>query len=197
MTPDTTDDAAHDTAPVVPGASGPFYVVTITDAARLTGASVRTVQRRLDNGGYEAIERAGKRWVKLPASEINADISEKELASLAIEADTVSGDAPGDTLNAPHSTLARVVPHAATGDSAAIVAAIVAQTVREIEAQRSPSAADVAVKLLLTLPECQALTGLSRAVLRDAIESGDLKSKQIGRAWRVKRADLEAFIETL
>jgi excisionase family DNA binding protein len=41
------------------------------------------------------------------------------------------------------------------------------------------------------------LTGLSRATLRDAIEAGDLKAKMIGKAWRVKRGDLEAFVESL
>lgn len=52
-------------------------------------------------------------------------------------------------------------------------------------------------KLLLTLAEAQALTGLSRAVLREAVEAGTLKAKQIGRSWRVKRGDLESYVETL
>ena len=55
----------------------------------------------------------------------------------------------------------------------------------------------IADKLLLTLSEAQALTGLSRQVLRDAIESGELKARQIGRAFRLKRADLEKYIEGL
>jgi len=50
---------------------------------------------------------------------------------------------------------------------------------------------------LLTLAEAQALTGLSRQTLRDAIESGELKSRQIGRAFRVKRGDLEKYIAGL
>jgi len=48
----------------------------------------------------------------------------------------------------------------------------------------------IADKLLLTLPEAQALTGLSREMLRDAITSNKLKAKVIGKGWRIKRSDL-------
>jgi excisionase family DNA binding protein len=63
------------------------------------------------------------------------------------------------------------------------------------EAQRP--IVDIADKLLLTLAEAQAMTGLSRSTLRAAIDAGELKAKQIGRAFRVKRADLEKFIGKL
>lgn len=55
----------------------------------------------------------------------------------------------------------------------------------------------VGAKLLLTLPECRALTGLSRSVLRAAIQSRALPARQIGRAWRVKRDDLERWVQAL
>ncbi len=55
----------------------------------------------------------------------------------------------------------------------------------------------IADKLLLTLPEAQLLTGLSKEFLRDAINDGTLKAKLIGRSWRVKRADLEQYIADL
>lgn len=52
-------------------------------------------------------------------------------------------------------------------------------------------------KLLLTLKEVQALTGLSRETLREAIASHQLKAQIIGKAWRIKRKDLEEYIENL
>jgi len=55
----------------------------------------------------------------------------------------------------------------------------------------------IADKLLLTIAEAQALTGLSREVLKNAIASGDLKAKQIGKSWRVKRSDLKEYIDKL
>jgi excisionase family DNA binding protein len=55
----------------------------------------------------------------------------------------------------------------------------------------------VADKLLLTLEDCQHMTGLSRDYLRKAIADGTLTAKQIGRGWKVKRSDLDAYIARL
>lgn len=52
-------------------------------------------------------------------------------------------------------------------------------------------------KLLLTLKEVQALTGLSEKILREAIKSGELKAKIMGKSWRIKRFDLENYIDSL
>jgi excisionase family DNA binding protein len=56
---------------------------------------------------------------------------------------------------------------------------------------------EASLKILLKLDECSALTGLSRAVLREAIDAGQLKAQQIGRAWRIKRTDLDSYIAEL
>ncbi len=55
----------------------------------------------------------------------------------------------------------------------------------------------VADKLLLTMAEAQALTGLSREFLKDAISSGELKAKLIGKGWRIKRGDLDEYVDKL
>jgi hypothetical protein len=52
-------------------------------------------------------------------------------------------------------------------------------------------------KILLNLNDCRLLTGLSDANLRNAIKSDKLKAKIIGRGWKVKRQDLDKFIENL
>lgn len=52
-------------------------------------------------------------------------------------------------------------------------------------------------KLLLTLKEVQALTGLSEKILRQAIKDEQLKAKIIGKSWRIKRFDLENYIDSL
>jgi excisionase family DNA binding protein len=59
------------------------------------------------------------------------------------------------------------------------------------------SAVRVADKLLLTLPEVQALTGLSRGILKEAIKTGELKAKIIGKSYRCKRGDVENFISKI
>jgi len=59
------------------------------------------------------------------------------------------------------------------------------------------SVADIAHKLMLSLPEAATLSGLSRNHLREAIRNGELKSRKMGRGWRIKRADLESYVEGL
>ena len=52
-------------------------------------------------------------------------------------------------------------------------------------------------KLLLTLNEAQLVTGLSRDTLMEAIDNGELPSKIIGKARRIKTQDLERYIANL
>ncbi|MGI8654367.1 MAG: ankyrin repeat domain-containing protein [Pyrinomonadaceae bacterium] len=59
------------------------------------------------------------------------------------------------------------------------------------------SIADIAHKIMLTLPEAAALAGLSRTHLQRAVRKGSLKAKKPGRGWRIKRADLDAYINEL
>lgn len=55
----------------------------------------------------------------------------------------------------------------------------------------------VADKLTLSLVEASQLSGLSRGHLRQAIEAKKLRARIIGRGWRVKREDLEAYVKKL
>jgi hypothetical protein len=55
----------------------------------------------------------------------------------------------------------------------------------------------VSEKLLLSINDCRLLTGLSDAKLRNAVKNGTLKAKIIGRAYKVKRQDLNDFIINL
>ena len=52
-------------------------------------------------------------------------------------------------------------------------------------------------KVLLTIPEAQALTGLSREILKEAIDAGNLPAKIMGKAYRIKRKDIEIYIDKL
>jgi hypothetical protein len=52
-------------------------------------------------------------------------------------------------------------------------------------------------KLLLNVNDCRLLTGLSDASLRDAIRSGELKGQILGRGYKIKRVDLDRYIENL
>lgn len=62
---------------------------------------------------------------------------------------------------------------------------------------RHVSVADLAHKLTLSLPEAAALSGLSRRQLREAMVVHRLEAMKTGRGWRIKRADLEAYVASL
>jgi excisionase family DNA binding protein len=64
-------------------------------------------------------------------------------------------------------------------------------------ASEDVAVANIAQKLMLTLPEASILSNLSRAHLRQAIHCGKLKGKIIGRGWRIKRADLDIYVRAL
>ncbi len=52
-------------------------------------------------------------------------------------------------------------------------------------------------KMTLNLVEAAQVSGLSRNHLREAIHAGKLKAKIIGRGWKVKRTDLDAYVRKL
>jgi hypothetical protein len=93
-------------------------------------------------------------------------------------------------LESPDTSLATRSP------DARLFAAQLVEAMTNREEARSASVR-VSEKLLLNLNDCRLLTGLSDANLRDTIKSGKLKAKIIGRGWKVKRQDLDKFINDL
>jgi excisionase family DNA binding protein len=110
------------------------------------------------------------------------------------------------TLESPDTSLATTTPDARLF-VAQLVEAITTREQANIEAIRGllsgnseePRNASVRVseKILLNLSDCRLLTGLSEGTLRDAIKSGELRAKIIGRGWKVKRQDLDDFVKNL
>ncbi len=93
-------------------------------------------------------------------------------------------------LESPDTALATKSP-----DARLFVASLVeAMATRE---ETRTASVRVSEKLLLNLADCRLLTGLSDANLRDAIKVGKLKARIIGRGYKVKRTDLDAYIKKL
>lgn len=196
--PDATHDSTSDSAPE------PAYVVTITEAARLTTWSVRTIQRKLDKKPepeLQAVTMAGKRCVVLPvalvapgvkidtAQILAHDTTGDRSATLDSTSLKTSRDTTGDT---EHDTAA-IVPVRGGGVE---VLAMFAQAIADSIESRT-SVQETAAKLVLSLDECRTLTGFSQGTLKAAISAGELKAQKIGRGWKVKRSDLERFVEGL
>jgi excisionase family DNA binding protein len=93
-------------------------------------------------------------------------------------------------LDSPDTAIATKTP-----DARFIVASLV-EAMTSREESRSASVR-VSEKLLLAVNDCRLLTGLSEQSLREAIHAGKLKAKIIGRGYKIKRQDLDEFINEL
>lgn len=199
MTPDATRASEHVAEHVqTPDAEAqPKYLLTITDAARALGVSVRTVQRRLDAEEYEAATLAGKRCVRLSASDFPDGVPDDVM--LDATGDSVDRTALKATRDATHDSTALVPLREVGGGQMQVLAALLDAVAEELarrhaDEQKKPTAQESAAKLLLNLEEAQVLTGLSRAHLRAAIQSGELQARRLGRGWKVRRTDLEKYL---
>lgn len=96
----------------------------------------------------------------------------------------------------PMSQLSQFSPSAAAG----VLMQLIETASNKAQNNNLPRRIDpreAAAKLLLTLPEAQALTGLGRSTLRAAIDAGELKAAKVGRGFKIKREELERWIKKL
>jgi excisionase family DNA binding protein len=172
-------------------------------AAELLGVSEKTVSRYVASGRLSGQYIRGK-----TGQQLDFDAADVERLKAELAAPTATIPKTGQPEAGQDSTaLARLVPHGTQTDltpfggsfSAELdkaAAARYAAVLDAIEAHRKPYA-PLADKFLLTVAECAALTGLSRAMLRAAIADDDLQASRIGRSLYVKRSELERFVESL
>lgn len=159
-------------------------------AAEFLGISVRTLQRltaaakvavkytRTDHGDQAEYDRGELERFKL----------RQPMTSYVRPA--VTGDTPVTPGGAETTALAPVQPNYVEHLAAALDA---------LKNALRPAAPPVALseKLMLTLAEAAALSGLSRRILLAAIKAKKLKAQILGRGWKIKRADLEAWVQKL
>jgi excisionase family DNA binding protein len=155
------------------------------EAAQELGISVRSLQRAVKRG---ALKVKYKRGV---SGKHEAVFDPEQVASCKeeMEREIVPEPAPiattGDT-----EALARI-------DAPEARNALIQLLERANRLDNSTPAVAIENKPLLKLNEASILTGLSRQILKNAIEEKKLKAKIIGRAWRIKREDINQFLKTL
>ncbi len=93
-------------------------------------------------------------------------------------------------LESPDTAIATKTP------DARLFAASLIEAITNREEVRSASVR-VSEKLLLSVKDCRFLTGLSEQAIRDAIRDETLKARIIGRGFKVKRTDLDDFVDKL
>jgi excisionase family DNA binding protein len=153
------------------------------DAAKQLGISVRSLQRLVQSEKISVTYKRGQSGKQ----EAIFNLDEVENYKRGRDAETIkpSVTTTGDT------TLAR--SDATTSDTG--LARNVIETFFNAMGQKS--SVPIADKPLLKLDEAAALTGLSRDRLRKAIQDKELVGKMIGRAYRIKRGDLDRYIKNL
>lgn len=161
-------------------------------AAKFLGVSVRTLQRYTGAGRISAKYVHGERGPQADydRAELNK-LKEALTAAPAYVRPAVTGDTPGAPGPAAATTALAPRMQTPTEMWAALIEAL---------KQSAPPATPpvpLSDKLMLTLAEAAQLSGLSRRYLRGAIAKKKLAARIIGKGFKVKRADLEAFINKL
>jgi excisionase family DNA binding protein len=158
------------------------------EAAEHLGISTRLVEKYAGDGRLGEVKYVRGRTGK------QAEYEPEAVAKLKAE------------LESPAYSLAPTVP---TNINAAGLVGILERIAAALDNRPALTGADVASgndskpsvtvadKILLTLREASALTNLSPGHLRTAIDEGKLKAKIVGRGWKVKRADLDAYVKKL
>ena len=164
------------------------------EAAAYLGVSTRAIERYVKQG------KLSVKYIKGKTSKL-ATYDEAELARLQEELTQITHKPAIEQVTPEETSLSNSSP-TLTGLLEKVIFPLSSQLTQLTEAVQSLKSLPIPLvpteqKLLLTLKEVQALTGLSREILREAIKEGKLKAKIIGKSWRVKRGDLEDFIEGL
>ncbi len=142
------------------------------DTSELLGVSTRLVEKYASEGRLGEVTYVRGKTGK------QADYDRKVVERLK------------QVLESPDTAIATKTP-----DARLIVASLV-EAMTSREESRSASVR-VSEKLLLSVKDCRLLTGLSEQAIRDAIRENKLKAQVIGRGFKVKRTDLDEFINKL
>ena len=161
-------------------------------AADFLGISTRTLERYTTQGKIGVTYRQGK-----TAAEAIYDDEELRLFKESLENKTFPVKPAVESENGVQALVATA---RATGLTEA-VGSFRNDLIAALEALKpngsSAPAVPIADKVMLTLPEAAALASLSRGHLQQAIHAGELKARIIGRGWKVKRTDFDAYVKRL
>lgn len=168
------------------------------EAAAVTGVNERTIHRAIQAGQLPA------RKVRLAGGGEKVLITGEALKAW-LDTRATQTHAPavtGRRDSAPSDSLALVSPETVKAIAAVFfeqfsTRLLPAPSVTDTPDSKAAVTVPIESKPLLMLDEARALTGLSRNHLLEAIHAKKLKARVIGRAWRIKRSDLDAYLKKL
>ena len=166
------------------------------EAAEFLGVSVRALERYVQQGKISVRYEKGK---TRPTA--NFDQEELEAFKTELNQPTIKPAVESRQITTEFNDGGRgsdIQPVTVTDfDELTVVDRLAGMVEMLINRKDKQPAVPIESKILLTLDEAQGLTGLSKGFLRDAIKQGNLNAKVIGKSWRIKRSDLDEFVEKL
>jgi excisionase family DNA binding protein len=158
--------------------------VTKTEAAEITGLSVRTIERLATS---KKIQRA---WRRLPGAKpvivIHPDDVERIRQNAAPPFVTTMAENTGPNGKGQEITVRAPRAVAPAADPASI-----AGIFQQLLAARPAPAVELKDKLFLRLQEAAEISGLPAAYLRQAIRDERVDAIKTGGGWRIRRSSLE------
>jgi len=170
-------------------------VMNKQEAAEFLGVSVRAPERYVQQGRIGGHYEKGKTRPTLVFNAVELEAFKAELEQKLYK--PVVEPSNPDNAASNDKALTRLSENSPTQPELAESEHLAALIEALFKYQSSNSSTPAYHKLLLTLADAQELTGLSRAILRQAISEGTLKAQVIGKSWRIKYTDLERYVEKL
>lgn len=195
------------------------------EAANYLGCSVRALERYTQKGRLGASYVKGKTRPTVEYREEDLRAFKVELdAELYPQRPAVERPPAENSANLAHNpaALATLGNTAPLGDVQELVSMIVRESVKEsvsaaleasdaererftaaletiaAQGQHGPApAVPIADKVMLTLTDAAALSSLSRGHLTAAIHAGKLKAQILGKGFKIKRSDLDSYVQKL
>ena len=160
------------------------------EAAEYLGVSTRAVERYTASGKLPCSYVQGKFGKEANYQLSDLDNFKGELSTTTHLPEIIQPPTSIDTILPPDSTsLSRV--------SSGEISRIDYEERFLVALSNLANRTKVSEKLLLSLNEAQNLTGLSRSRLKKAITEEKLQAQIIGRGWKIKRKDLDIYIDNL
>lgn len=163
--------------------------------AQILGVSEKTVSRYVAAGRLPDVRKQGALDIdEADVMRLKAELETPVSMAQDTERDTGTGRDSGAIVAVSPSRIARAAPSLTLETLAQL---LVASGAGQQGTGRDKAFVPTADKLLLSLDEAAALTGLSAARLRSAIGEEKLVARKVGRAWKMRRGDVERFVDSI
>jgi excisionase family DNA binding protein len=160
------------------------------DAATYLGISTRALERHATLGHISVRKEKG-------ATGDVAVYDDEELRRLKAQIDSRRAPRPSVVREVPESS--EMVRGSVSGLSQLASGVLFEQIAKAFQPGNIGKRTTISIgeKILLTLADASALSSLSQGHLSAAIHGAQLKAKKIGRGWKIKRSDLDAYVKKL